>query len=245
MTIDFWGLGLQTLNVLILVWLLSRVFWRPVAAAITTRQEAAQTILDDANMAQGKADALLAELNTARAGIEAERQTALAKAKTDAETATKATIADAQLKADNLIAGTKRAIADRAATARKQHAAQAADLSVDIAAKLLSRLSGPVGHNAFLGFLVEAIAKMPQKDRAALVAAGTDIDLISADDLGKADKAKISNALAQALGKMPAVNFVTDPAIIAGLEIRTPHFTLHNSWRSDLTDILKELKYVA
>jgi F-type H+-transporting ATPase subunit b len=245
MTIDFWGLGLQTLNVLILVWLLSRVFWRPVAAAITTRQEAAQTILDDANMAQGKADALLAELNTARAGIEAERQTALAKAKTDAETATKATIADAQIKADNLIAATKRAIADRAATARKQHAAQAADLSVDIAAKLLSRLSGPVGHDAFLGLLVEAIAKMPQKDSAALVATGTDIDLISAEDLGKADKAKISNALAQALGKMPAVNFVTDPAIIAGLEIRTPHFTLHNSWRSDLTDILKELKHVA
>ena len=41
MTIDFWGLGLQAVNVLILVWLLSRVFWRPVAAAIAKRQETA------------------------------------------------------------------------------------------------------------------------------------------------------------------------------------------------------------
>ena len=37
MTIDFWGLGLQAFNVVILVWLLSRVFWRPIADAIAKR----------------------------------------------------------------------------------------------------------------------------------------------------------------------------------------------------------------
>jgi len=29
MTIDWWTLGLQTVNVAILVWLLQRFFWRP------------------------------------------------------------------------------------------------------------------------------------------------------------------------------------------------------------------------
>ncbi|MDU1693666.1 MAG: ATPase, partial [Bradyrhizobium sp.] len=31
MTIDWWTVGLQAVNVTILVWLLARFFWRPVA----------------------------------------------------------------------------------------------------------------------------------------------------------------------------------------------------------------------
>jgi len=29
MTIDWWTLGIQTVNVVILIWLLERFFWRP------------------------------------------------------------------------------------------------------------------------------------------------------------------------------------------------------------------------
>ena len=60
MTIDFWGLGLQAVNVLILVWLLSRVFWRPVAAAIARRQETTEKVIKAAKATQAKADAALA-----------------------------------------------------------------------------------------------------------------------------------------------------------------------------------------
>ena len=34
MTIDWWTLGLQTVNIVILVWLLQRFFWRPIAGMI-------------------------------------------------------------------------------------------------------------------------------------------------------------------------------------------------------------------
>ena len=43
MTIDWWTLGLQTINVLILIWLLAHFFWRPVAGMIEQRRAAAQT----------------------------------------------------------------------------------------------------------------------------------------------------------------------------------------------------------
>ena len=43
MTIDWWTLGIQTVNVIILIWLLGRFFWRPVAAMIEQRRAAAQT----------------------------------------------------------------------------------------------------------------------------------------------------------------------------------------------------------
>ena len=81
MTIDWWGLGLQAVNVLILVWLLARVFWRPVAGAIAKRQEVAQGMMDEAKAAKAKADAALAEVTETRAGIAAERETLLAAAR--------------------------------------------------------------------------------------------------------------------------------------------------------------------
>ena len=38
MTIDWWTLGIQTVNVVVLVWLLQHFFWRPVAAMIEQRR---------------------------------------------------------------------------------------------------------------------------------------------------------------------------------------------------------------
>jgi F-type H+-transporting ATPase subunit b len=135
MTLDWWGLGLQAINVLILVWLLSRVFWRPVAGAITRRQEAAQAMLDGGKTAQAKADAALAEVAETRAGIAAERDTILAEAKMAADTIAKAALKDAKTKADTLLAAARTDIDRHRNTARKENATSAAELSVEIAAQ--------------------------------------------------------------------------------------------------------------
>ena len=143
MTLDWWGLGLQAVNVLILVWLLSRVFWRPVAGAIARRQEAAQVMLDEGQTAQAKAEAALAEVAEVRAGIAAERDTLLAEAKAAADTIAKAALKDAQTKADTLLAAAGTDIDRQRNTARKENATSAAELSVEIAARLLGRFNTP------------------------------------------------------------------------------------------------------
>jgi F-type H+-transporting ATPase subunit b len=47
MRIDWWTLALQTFNVLVLVWILSRFLFRPVASMIEQRQAAAAKLLAD------------------------------------------------------------------------------------------------------------------------------------------------------------------------------------------------------
>jgi F-type H+-transporting ATPase subunit b len=245
MTIDWWAFGLQAVNVLILVWLLSAVFWRPVAAVIARRGEAVRATLDEAKGAKAEADAALAEITKARAGIAAEREAVLAAAKATAETATKTALADARDEAEKLIAAARLAIERETEAAEKDSAATAARLSVDIAAKLLRRLHTPSVQAAFLDLLIEAIDRMPPNTRAALAGTSGGIDLVSAGDLEDADKAMIGKAVKQALGGSPRLTFVTDPELIAGLELRTAHFELHNSWRSDLARILEDLKHAA
>lgn len=245
MTIDWWTLALQAINVLILVWLLSRVFWRPVAKAIAKRQEMAASTMETAKAAAAKAEATLAEVTQARAGIAAERETLLAAATAEAEAAKEAATKAAEETAGKLANATKAAQQRENETARAERSALAAALSLDIAAKLLARLDPAIAQAAFQTTLIKAIAAMPAQDRTTLAATQSGIDLVSAVELDADDAAKITKAVTSALGGKVKLNFVTDAELIAGLEIRTAHFVLHNSWRSDLAQIRKDLKNVA
>ena len=245
MTIDFWGLGLQAVNVLILVWLLSWVFWRPVARAITKRQDVVQTTLTDAKIAQDKADAALAEITEMRAGMAAEREALLAEATTKAEIAAKTALDVASEKAEKIVDAARISSQREADITRHENAEKSAKLAVNIARKLLERFDTVAVQAAFLELLIEAIGKMPAKDRAALDASTASIELISALDLKGPYKTRIMKAIYQALGSEMKLTFVTDPDLIAGLELRTAHFVLHNSWRSDLAIILKDLNDAA
>ncbi|MBS0305300.1 MAG: F0F1 ATP synthase subunit B, partial [Proteobacteria bacterium] len=73
MKIDWWTLALQAVNALVLIWLLSRVLYRPVARVIAERGEAAAKLLADADsererarMAADAAAAQQAEIAAAR-----------------------------------------------------------------------------------------------------------------------------------------------------------------------------------
>lgn len=242
MTIDFWGLGLQAINVLILVWLLSRVFWRPVVAAIAKRQAAAEAVIGAAEATQAKADIALAEATKARAGIEAERTAMLDAARAEAETTSKESLAEARAKADALVTAAKLRISQDAQTAQKANEKQASDLSINIASRLLERLNGPIAEAAFLDQLVDAIADLSDADRTALADAPKGIEIVSAAEVARD---KIENAIQTALGGTPKIRFSIDPDLIAGLELRSQHFVLHNSWQADLAQVRKAVKDAA
>ena len=55
MHIDWWTLALQTVNVLVLIWLLARFFFRPVVDIVAKRQEEANKLLADAAAARQEA----------------------------------------------------------------------------------------------------------------------------------------------------------------------------------------------
>lgn len=245
MTVNWWTLGLQAINVLILVWLLSWVFWRPVAKAIATRQTTAQALLDDAESAQSKADAALAEVNKTRAEMASERDALLAEAAAKAEAATKAALAAATEKAEALLKTARQDREREAETLRAKTAADAAELAVEIARKLLAPLGTGKVDTTFLDLLVEAVDRMPSDDKETLLKTDGGIDLVSARELDDATKTQAATAIGTALGGQPRLNFLSDPDLIAGFEIRTAHFILRNSWQSDLSVILKDLKNAA
>ena len=77
MRVDWWTLALQTANVLVLIWLLARFLFRPVAEIVARRQDEANRLLADAAAVQRQADEGRTDLERARANIETERDKAI------------------------------------------------------------------------------------------------------------------------------------------------------------------------
>jgi hypothetical protein len=52
----------------------------------------------------------------------------------------------------------------------------------------------------------------------------------------------VRGALAAAFGRAYPLTLRAEPAVIAGIELRTPHAVMCNSWRADLNRISEELE---
>jgi F-type H+-transporting ATPase subunit b len=240
-TIDWWTLGLQAVNVLILIWLLGRFFWRPVAAMIAQRRDAAQKILADADAKRAEAAAALADITRTRAGFARERDAILKAAQETAEQAHTARLRDAEKEAAALEAAAQAAIARDRDAAEKAWADRASHLAVDIAQRLAARLDGPAVAGAFLDWLVKEIRNLPDAARQAVATSGATLEASTASVLGPADQQRYGKLIGEALGASLPVVFKIDPDLIAGLELRGPHLVVANSWRADLTQILADI----
>jgi F-type H+-transporting ATPase subunit b len=243
MIIDWWTLGIQTVNVVILVWLLERFFWRPVAAMIEQRRASAQKVLADAEAKHSQAIASLAEIELTRAGFAREREEILAAAHEAAERARAARLDEAAKEAASLKADAMAAIEREKALADKVCAERASRLAVEIAERLAARLDGPAVRAAFLSWLLREIRALPDSVRQAVAENGVVLKGISATPLAPADEERYRERIGDAFGVHPLIAFKADPAIIAGLELHGPHLVVKNSWRADLAQILGDLTH--
>jgi len=243
MTIDWWTLGFQTVNVVILIWLLQRFFWRPVAALIAQRQVSAKAVMTDAQAQRDKAASALADVEKTRAGFAKERDGVLAAAHAQADKAAAASLETAKQAAVVLEAAAKASIAKEQAAAEQTWRDRASHLAVEIAQRLAGRLDGGAVRATFLDWLIQAIAALPEATRQAALAKGMVLEAVTATPLDPADLEHVRQAIDKAFAGHPQIDFKTDPALIEGLELHSPHLTVTNSWQADLSKILADLTH--
>jgi len=240
MRIDWWTLALQTFNVLILVWILSRFLFRPVAAIIEERRAAAVKLLADAEAAKDEANAAREAAKVEAARLASARDETLRAAAAAAGTERAAALAAARVEVEHLRVAAEAEIRG----ARQAEAAAASDraarLAVDIAGRLLKRLPDSARVDGFIDGLAGALASLPAASRDGL-GAGEDARLKAARPLNEAEVKSCSDAFAKAIGRPFAFSLYVDPDLIAGLELETPHAVVRNSFRADLSRIVEEL----
>lgn len=234
MRIDWWTLGLQTINLLVLLWILGRFLFRPMARIVAERQAEADRILNDAEAARKKAEDAEHKAQAEADAAAARRRDLLDSAQKEAETA-RQSLLDA--------ARQENARQQTEAEARIAHLEEEADtrigrradmLAADIAARILKEPAAHIPFEAFLPGLEAAIATLPDATRDTIGADGAPVTLRTARALSPGETKATHAALEHALGRAITLEPHVDPDVLAGIEIETPTVTAANSLRADV-----------
>jgi len=240
MTIDWWTLGFQAVNVAILVWILAQFFWRPLAAMIEARRREAARILADAESKRDEAAKAAADVVATRAGFAAEREAVLAAARATADEQSAARLAEAERRAGEIETAARGAMAAEREGAERAFAERGARLAVEIAGRLVGRLDGAATRAAFLDGLIDAVRALPD-DKRADAASGGVLTLASAAALSPDEQGRARQRLGEALGRAIELAFAVEPALLAGYELRGAHLVVANHWRADLDRVRMEI----
>jgi F-type H+-transporting ATPase subunit b len=239
MHIDWWTLALQTVNALVLIWILGRFFFRPVMDIVAKRQAEANRLLTDALTARHEASAVRTDAEKARAEIAAERDQLIAEARKSAATEKVTLIAQSSQEIAKFRSEAEAAIARDEVAAAKAVVRHARELSTDIAQRLLSRFPPSIAFAAFLDGLRREVQALPSEAKARLASATKDhaIEVVTAAPLSAEESDRVRDTLNQALGSKLPFQFRVDPALIAGIEMHSLNTIVRNNWRADLDRI--------
>lgn len=240
MTIDWWTLGLQTVNAVVLVWILARFLFRPVSRIIAERQAAAHAALDAAQAAREETETARNAARREAEALAADHARRIAEAQAAAEQEKRRLMEEARAAAETARAEGKRDLEKLRATQARELSQEAGALAADIAARLLDRLPEEARVTGFVDGLAEAVAELPEATRASIGAEGP-VTLRTARALDAEEAQQIAQRLAAVLGTPPELTLETDPTLIAGLELETPHAIVRNHFRADLDRIRTEL----
>lgn len=241
MVIDWWTLGFQTVNALILIWILARFFFRPVADIIAKRQGEVEKTLEKGRAMQEEAKQEEAKAEADRAAIRDEKSELMSKAAKEAEARKSEMLKTAKAEVQKMHEEAKAEIARERDAATAQQARRASRLAADIASRLLDRLPDGARVAGFVDGLAEAAGNLPESARKRLLDGGGPLPLQAPRALTDAEAEACRKALSGALGQKVEITVTETPELIAGLEIDTPQARLRNSFRADLERIVKEL----
>jgi F-type H+-transporting ATPase subunit b len=237
MHIDWSTLALQTINALVLVWLLARFLFRPVADIIAARQNAAQALLADAQASRRAAQAEQSAASDESARLAASREAVLQAAQTEAEAHKAALLASARAEAVQLRADADGEIERALAAQARAIENDAVKLAVEIAGRLLDRLPPEARVQGFIGGTAQALAALSPETRAEFAARGEPLVLAAPRLLSAAEEQACAAAFTEALGRSVTLQVRADPSLIAGLEITSAHAAVRNHLRHDLDAI--------
>jgi F-type H+-transporting ATPase subunit b len=223
MLIDWFTVGAQALNFLILVWLMKRYLYKPILNAIDAREKRIAAELADAAAKQDEAKKERAEFGQKNQEFEKGQATRLKEATAAAEAERQRLLDDAREAADAV--RTKREVAlqneqrtlgqDLTRWTQKQVFAIARKALSDLAAaNLEERMS-----ETFVQRLRGLTGAAKEQLAAALKSSDNPIPVRSAFDLSQGQHSAIQNAINETFSADIHLQFETVPELVSGIEL--------------------------
>jgi len=225
MLIDWFTVGAQALNFLILVWLMRRFLYKPILHAIDEREKRIATELANADAKKAEAQKEHEEFQYKNAEFDQQRAALLSKATDEAQAERQRLLDEARKAADALSAKRQETLRNDAHNlnqaisrrAQKEVFAIARKALTDLATTSLEERLGEV----FTRRLREMDGEAKEGLGAALKTASDPAIVRSTFDVPAEQRAAIQNALNETFSAEIRVRFETAPDLISGIELTT------------------------
>jgi F-type H+-transporting ATPase subunit b len=223
MLIDWFTVGAQLLNFLILVGLLQHFLYKPILAAIDAREKRIADQLAGAAAKQADAQKEHDEFDGKNKAFDDQRNALLAKATEDAKTEHDRLIGEAKKEADTTRTDQAAVLRSDSARLSKEITRTAADEVFGIARKTLSDLSTVSLEERIVEVFARRLRAMDAPAKAtmgAAIKASNDPALIrSTFDQPADQKASIQNAINETFAADVRLRFETTPDGVCGIEL--------------------------
>jgi F-type H+-transporting ATPase subunit b len=222
--IDWFTVGAQVLNFLILVWLLKRFLYQPVLDAIDGRERRIQVEAKAAADKQIEAQAQLDNFKNKNKAFDEQRAAMVADIIGQTSSQRERLLGEARKEADGLRAQYANSIRNDRAQMGRQITRLVGNEVFGIARKALADLAGAGLEERMAEEFVRRLRALnaeAKKSLAAAVASSSEPALLrSSFDLPAQDRMSIQNALNETLAAEVLLRFVTAPDSVCGIELR-------------------------
>lgn len=223
MLIDWFTVGAQVLNFLIMVWLLKRFLYHPILDAIDAREQRIAKELADADAKKAEATKERTDFEQKNAAFDKEKASLLAKVTAVANTERQRLLDAARQDATVLSTKRQESLKQEALNLNQEISRRTQQEVFAIARKALSDLAGASLEERmvaiFVGRLQAMSADEKQKLTAALKAAAKPIVVRTTFDLAQPEKTTTLVAIQELLGADTEIRFETAPDLVSGIEL--------------------------
>lgn len=223
MLIDWFTVGAQALNFLILVWLLKHFLYKPILNAIDSREKGIAATLAGADAKTKEAQKEHDVFDQKNKDFDQQRAALLIKATNEARTEHDHLMDGARKEADNLRVGQATALRNDQARLGKEITRAVQDEVFAIARKTLADLATASLEERIGAIFTKRLGEMGSKAKetigAALKASSEPALVESAFDMPAPQRATIQNALNEAFSADIPLQFKTAPDAICGIAV--------------------------
>jgi F-type H+-transporting ATPase subunit b len=225
MLIDWFTVGAQTLNFLILVWLMKRFLYKPVISAIDEREKRIATELANADKKKEEAQKESDDFKHKNELFDQQRAALLSKATDEAKTERQRLFDEARQATDALSAKRQETMKNDARTLNQAIRHRTEQEVFAIARKALTDLAGTGLEVSMVDLFVNRLRALQGVEKeqltSAIKASHTPVIVRTTSDLTLALTASTESAIKETFGKGIQVHFETSPEMIRGIELTT------------------------
>ena len=241
MLIDWFTVVAQIINFLILVWLLKHFLYDRVIQAMDAREEKVRARLESAEEKEKESENAAEDYRRKNQEIDKKRKEMLDRAKKEAENQRKELIRQAREDVDHLRSKWEESVQQEKASFLLQLKQLAGQQVVAVSRRALKDLADAELEEQCIAVFLNRLKKMNQEKRNQIIQAlqgnGRQAVVRSGFEISSSDRQKITKALHDYLSKEVEVQYETDAAMIAGVEIKSSGQKLTWSIGSYLGDL--------